>query len=234
MIGPLAPGGSFLTVADFAGTPTTPAVTLRAQDGSIAIARSTSGIINMGGTTRGKVLTVPVTTGEAFYFAQWDDSGGTPFSDEAVWVTSAVRVAPALTGPGSTSEDYTLDNPFTMKRGDTVPQLSLHLLDIDGNPYVIPGTATVKFTVQPRTALPNNFGTATIQFHASMVAGDDGFSNGHVVYDWAPGDVSWVGDSYIEVEVTAGSAVTSFPGAQANPEYIPMVVRPDEDPGVNP
>lgn len=234
MIGPLRPGGSFLTVADFAGTPVAPAVTLVAQDGVVAIARSTSGIVNMGGNTRAKVLTVPVTTGEKFYFAQWDDNGGTPFSDEAVWVTDAVRVAPALTGPGTTTEDYTVANPFKMKRGDTVPQLSLHLEDIDGNPYVIPGTATVKFTVQPRTALNNSFGTATIQFHGTMVAGDDGFSAGHVVYNWAPGDVSWVGDSYIEVEVTAGSTITSFPGATASPEYIPMTVLPDEDPGINP
>lgn len=253
MKGPIAPGSQVKTSATFGGSaPTTPGVELVDSSGGVVLAHSTSGIINERGLTYSKVLTIPAGTPNGFLTPYWDRDGGTPFPDEDIWVNGAVAVLPVVAGPGGVTP-YTADSPYRAKRGDTDPIFGpVQLADAAGNPATIEVGSTVMLTVVKLApafngvldrvlfAPPADFATGNRVYHKAIPAWDDtaGYgwkTSGEVSYRFPKDDLDWVGYSLGEIEVnTTALRVRSYPGAQAAPEYIPMLISPDEDEGLDP
>lgn len=254
MIGPLAHGQAFLTACDFGSAPTSPAARLLAADGSTVVARSTSGIVTLSTTIRGKLLTPPSADG--WYLALWDDSNGTPIADEAVLVSTILTdilaggggggggstlVVSQLGGGGATSP-----TSFLMKRGDTDPSLRVQLREPDPadstgltmRAWPVPSGATVKFTMrdsadfasETRTGFPA--GAPKIHANATVDASDRSI----VTYGWdGAGDTDTNGTFRGEIEVTAGSEIRSFPtGRTIDTNFLTILIVDDADPGINP
>ncbi len=235
MIGPVSPGASFLTVADFGATAGTPGVMLMDTNGGTAIARVTASIYNLGSNIYGRLLTAPAT--EGWYLPVWDDSGGAKFADEAV------QVATTSTGSsGSVSGDANgalSGLTFLIKRNDTLPYIRRQLVDSNGDPIDLSssgahgglGTAgVVKFTMRPSsdTAMA---GTAKV--HASATVVDA--ATGIVEYRWAVADTDTTTDGTTpyaaEFEVTFNDGtIETFPQSS----YIAVTIPRDLDPGVTP
>jgi hypothetical protein len=202
MKGPLALGQPVFTTFNFGYTPVAPAVRLMASDGSTSIARSTSGIINLGGNTRGKLLTPPSVTG--WYISMWDDSNGTPYPDEEIWVSTILTdiLAAAVAGLGGGGGGGGLSGApivlpaggvspvvtqsFFIKRGDNEPLIfAVTELDTGGVQHLMDVTGwTGHFKLR---AVPD-IGTIIIDqpFYISDANGDvttDG-TGGLLGYDW--------------------------------------------------
>jgi hypothetical protein len=246
VIGPLPHGQSFLTSINFASSPTLPGVVLKAADGSTAVGHSTAGIINLGGNIRGKLITPPSTDG--WYLPEWDDNGGNPQPDEAVWVSTilssilANSTAGTATLVAATSPASVNPLTFTIKRGDTDPAIQVQALVSDPAdvstlvPWPIPDGATVKFTMRDNNDL--NTGSRTTFGGAPKVhatASVDDATNGIMSYGWAAGDTDTDGLFRGEFEVTSGSEVRTFPvGTDAARNWIAITITDDLDPGIDP
>lgn len=262
MIGPIAPGTQFLSTAGFSVAPASPGVRLVAADGSTVIARTTSGIVNLGGTLRGRVFNAPTT--EGFYVPEWDDSNGSPFLDETVWVSSVLSnilaqasaaaaggggggggggtivVSPAVGGGGGLSSSV-----FVIKRGDTDPPLRVQLQEPDPNdptgrtmrPWYVPAGGVAKFTMRN----VNDFTAATAtgfpgapKVHAT--ADVDADDRSIVSYGWpTAADTDTTGTFRGELEVTASGETRTFPASRVlDQNFITIYVVDDLDPGITP
>lgn len=263
MIGPIAPGAPFLTAIDYEVTPTQPGVRLYASDGSIATARSTSSIVNLGGLTRGKMLVAPATPG--WYLPKWDDSDGAQFGDESVWVSSILSdilaggggggggttVPPILIGDANAD---LLGRTFTIKRNDTIPYLRRQLgrrtydpvtgalvVDSSRNPVLAPVDLTDMadgFFIMRRqgTNVSPDTGAAAPKVHkAFAVVGDP--TDGIAEYRWAE-DFTDTNETTDGGQHFAGEfEVTWLDGTtETFPQvgYIDITIPIDLDPGVNP
>lgn len=251
MIGPITPGATFLTSIDYGTAPTSPGVRLLAADGSTAIARSTTGIIDMGSSIRAKVMTAPGATG--FYLAEWDDADGIRTPDEAVWVNPiltnilAAAIAGGSGGGGGggglpivgDANGTLLGKTFLIKRGDTKPYIRRQLVDTNGNAIVLDGSETVKFTMRVSTDVAMA-GGAKVHATADIINA----ALGIVEYKWAAADTNTT--TYTETSTLgrfadvpyaaefevnyADLSVETFPQA----DYIAVSIPPDLDPGITP
>ena len=245
MIGPVAPGAVFLTSIDYSVTPTQPGVRLMASDGSTSIARSTSGIVNMGSLTRGKLLTAPAS--EGWYLVKWDDSNGTQYSDEVIWVSSSLvnilAAAVAAGGGGLSSAPIVLPaggvspvvtQTFFIKRGDNEPLIfAVTELNASGAQQLMDVTGwTGKFKLR---ATPDT-GTVLINqdFYISDTSGvvtTDGTS-GLLAYDWPnAGETDREGLFLAEFECHRADGVKkTYPTtSDVNNEYIKVFMVADLD-----
>lgn len=234
MKGPFAPGATCPVTITYATTPTLAGYkVVSSADGSTAVAHSTS-LTSLPGLTYTAEFTLP--TEDGFYIVAADDNGGTPeYDSEEIWVTSDVALLPTIEGPGAVTP-YTTANPFRMKRGDTKPDFGpVQLLNSDGSHYQIAVSSTVEITVQKAGAgfaTPSDFTSGTVVYHHAVTSWT---TDGAVTHSFAAGEVTWIGECWIEIEVnTLAGQVVSFPGAGESPAYIPARFVPDEDPGVNP
>ncbi len=232
VIGPKRPGDTVYSIADWGdATVVSPHFkVINLSDGATVIARTTAGIIHL--QDGGYRAAFPLAAAGS-YAVEWDDNGGTVFYDEEIWVEDVVLIdGGSILGPGDILPPYTDANPLRMKRGDTKPALNLQLLATSGSPYPLQVSDIVYFTIQPQIALDGGFAGAPL-LHKQMTITDA--PNGRVSYQWLAGDLSFYGSFLIEVEVnTVGGDVISFPRAGATPQYIPLVIAPDEDPGLTP
>jgi hypothetical protein len=232
MIGPIRPNELIYSIADWGlTTPTLPGFEVRnLHDNASVIPHSTT-VLAIGGNGYRAEFTID-TPGT--YSIAWDDSGGTPFFDEQLWVADVVLISGgSVIGSGGVQPIYTAQNPLRMKRYDTKPDLVVQLLQRNGvDPYPIPAGAEVWFTVQPQREQAGGFVPVPL-IHKQMTITDD--ANGIVTYLWDPADLTFYGDFLLEVEVnTVSGDVLSFPGADSTPAYIPFTILPDEDPAITP
>lgn len=214
MIGPINPGSQFFTVADFSSSPSQAGVRLMSSAGATSIARSTTGLVNLGGNTRGKLLTAPTA---GWYIALWDDSNGTPFSDEVVLVqatTGGVTLPPTSLSPAP--------GHYYIKRRDTCPPLDYQALH-GTTPVDITGATTILFKMRSTV----NTGSTKVNGSASILDGP----NGLMRYQWISTDTDTAGDYLGEFEVTyANGCVETFPTtSDAAAEYLRVHVIPDLD-----
>lgn len=251
MIGPVVPGDTFFSAVDYGTTPTTPGVRILASDGSAAVARSTSGIVNMGGTVRGKLLTAPSLVG--WYLPEWDDSdGAVRYADEAVWVSTILADILALGGSGGgggtplpligDANGDLLGKTFLIKRNDTKPYLRRQLIDEStGLAVDLTGVTSIYFNMRrigPGTS-PDTGAVAPKVHKTAVNITSGGFTaaDGIVEYQWATdfSDTNQTTDGGTlfagEFEVTFSDGTTeTFPQA----DYIVITIPIDLDPGLNP
>lgn len=112
------------------------------------------------------------------------------------------------------------DPDFSIKVGDTAPDLELYCEDANGNRVDIQG-ATVKFVMASVGG-----GTAKVDAAAQnrqVGTGSDG-TKGKVGYPWVAGNTDTADDFYGEMQVTfAGGALETFP----NDRHLLIRMRED-------
>lgn len=248
MIGPVAPGATFLTSIDYGSAPTAPGVRLMASDGTTAIARSTTGIINNGGLGRSKLLTAPATVG--WYLPKWDDNNGPQYSDEAVWVSTIlgdILAGGGGGGGGGTPLPLIGDatgtlqgKTFLIKRNDTLPYLRRQLLDAStGLPVDLTGATSIYFNMR-RIGTGNSPDTGAVapkvhKLAVNITTGSYTPADGIVEYRWVEADTNNTTDGGTlfagEFEVTfSDGTIETFPQA----DYIQITIPIDLDPGIDP
>lgn len=191
MIGPVTPGGSFLSVTEYRATPTQPGVRLVAADGTVITARSTSGIATLpaGSLTRGKMLVAPSTAG--WYLPMWDDNNGTPWADEVVLVSQDAVATVAITSTVLT----TTPTEFYIKQHDTREPITIQFQEEDGSIVDLTNVTETRVLMRKGTEalVVNDTTHGAIQSPATA---------GRVTYQWQPGDTSTAGSFSMEVQFT--------------------------------
>lgn len=257
-MGPVSPGGAIYTVMAFPFPPAAPGVRLLAADGSTAIARTTSGIINLGGNVRGRFFTAPTT--QTWYVPEWDENNGpVRYPDEQVLVSSILDdILAAAGGGGGGGGGGTLvvspitgglagvsSSVFVFKRGDTDRPVRVQLHEPDPTDptgqtmqtYAVPVDAAVKFTMRDAGDFSSETRTGFTgppKVHAEAVV--DGTDRTIVSYPWVPADVDTNGTFRGEFEVTtSGGGIRTFPvGRTIESNFITIIFTDDADPGLNP
>ena len=99
--------------------------------------------------------------------------------------------------PAQTDAGYSL----TLKRGDTLPSVALHLLDGNGHPMILPPGTAVQFHM-------GSFGRVKVDAPAVLVDAPTAL----VQYAWQPGDTDTGGEYQAEFRVTfPGGGVETWP-----------------------